>query len=205
MTRYIVLSAVALAAALGFLSGRAVSQEAPKPPSEEEQAEGMKRWMEISTPGPEHAFLAKRVGKWKTVNRVWMGGPGSPPAESEGTAEFRTILGGRYLLQEYKGAMVGMNMEGVGISGYDKFRKRYVDLWMDNFSTGVFTLTGHLDPTGKILVMQGEMDEPAMEQIGKAARFVTRIADDDHFVLEAYDVHLGENAKVMEIAYTRVK
>ena len=66
-------------------------------------------------------------------------------------------------------------------------------------------LTGHLDQTGKVLTMYGKMDEPMTGHIAKMTRFVTTIVSDDEFVVTAYDLVLGDNAKVMEITYQRVK
>ncbi len=191
-----------LVAATALVTTRAVSQEQP---SSEEMAEAMKKWMEMGTPGDEHAFLMKRVGKWTTHYRMWMGGPGSEVVESDGKSEITSILGGRWLQEKTSGVMMGMPHEGFGLTGYDKFRKQFRTIWLDNMSTTIYAFNGHLDKTGRILTTYGEMDEPMTGHIAKMARFVTTIKSDDEFLIEAYDIVLGDNAKVMEIIYQRVK
>jgi len=198
----IALLALAVIGAIAFATSQGVTQEQP---SEEEMAEGMKRWMEMSQPGPMHDLLKKQVGSWTTVSKMWMGGPGSPPMEATGTAEFHEILGGRFVQGTQGGDMMGQPFEGFSIAGYDNFRKRFVTLWMDTWGTGVFTLYGHKDREGKVITMYGQMDEIMTGEIGKMARFVTRWIDDDNFVIDAYDIALADDAKVMEIAYKRVK
>ena len=42
--------------------------------------------------------LAKMAGKWKLQVSSWMA-PGAPPMKSEATAEFTSIMGGRFLQQ----------------------------------------------------------------------------------------------------------
>jgi hypothetical protein len=206
MTFKITVSAMLLVAATVLVTSHAVSQEMPGsdqlPP---EMQEGMKKWQEAMTPGEEHAFLRKRVGKWKQKVRFWMSGPGSEPMESEGTCEITSILGGRWLQEKSAGLMMGMPHEGFGLSGYDNFRKQFRSVWLDNMSTTIYELTGHLDKSGKVLTMYTQMDEPMTGEIAKMARFVTTIVSDDEFRMEGYDIALGDDAKVMEIVYTRVK
>ncbi len=202
MSMKITIGAMLLVAATALVTTQAVSQEQPSP---EEMQEAMKRWMEAGTPGEQHAFLMKRVGKWTTQFKIWMGGAGSPPTESTGTAELKSVLGGRWLEETSKWQFMGMPAEGFGLSTYDNFRKQYRSVWLDNMSTTMLQFTGHLDPTGKVLSMYGEMDEPMTGHIAKMTRFVTTIVSDDEFVVTAYDLVLGDNAKVMEITYQRVK
>lgn len=201
----LIVGALALIALTAFLTGQAVSQEGHQQPSPEEMQEIMRLMVEAGTPGENHEWLMKMVGSWTTNSTMWMGGPDSPPVTGEGTAEFEATLGGRYLWQEFHGNFMGQPYEGRGISGYDNFRKRFFDIWFDSMSTSAFTMYGHLDATGKIKTMVGEMDEPGLRQVGKIARFVMTFESDDRMVLSAYDLAVGPDAKVMEIAYTRVK
>src|SRR5205809_778246 len=59
--------------------------------SPQEQAM-MEKYMKAATPGPEHQAMAKMAGKWNLKVTAWMA-PGAPPQTSNGTAEFRSILG----------------------------------------------------------------------------------------------------------------
>jgi len=48
------------------------------------------------------------TGSWEFETKMWMEGPGAPPALSKGTAEMKMIMGGRFLRQDLKGEMMGM-------------------------------------------------------------------------------------------------
>src|SRR5262249_28558199 len=132
--------------------------------------------------------------------------------DTKGTSESRWILGGRFLHDQVTsemmmpgpdGKMMTMKFEGAGLTGYDNFRKCYVGTWADSMGTQLLTMRGAYDPAKKTLTMYGEMDEPAMDQVGKMVRYVTRIVDDNTHIFEIYDLASGEGYKVMEITYTR--
>jgi hypothetical protein len=189
----------------GFLSGeedehakygRDVPEMTP-----EAQAEMMKTWQAMATPGKYHERLGYFLGDWTTTTKMWMG----PQAmESEGKATFRWLMKGRWMSQDYSGSVMGMPMRGFGISGYDNYRKAYVGCWMDSFSTVMATYEGGIDRSGKVIEQFGKMDEPTMGQIGKTAKYVTRIVDADTFVFELHDLDIiGGQTKVVEITYTR--
>src|SRR5439155_6493988 len=89
----------------GIDAGTDADTKAPPQMSAAEQ-EMMQKYMQAATPGPEHQRLAKLAGKWKLQFTSWFA-PGAPPQKSEGTAEFKTVLGGRYVQQEVKGDMAG--------------------------------------------------------------------------------------------------
>lgn len=181
----------------------AKGQAHPDPPAD--MAKSMADWQALMVPGPQHDYLDQFVGDWDTVSRMWMGGPDAPPTETKGESSIRWALGGRYLEQRYTGSMMGMPMEGIGYTGYDRNRNRYFMTWMDNFSTAPSTGYGMFGPEGKVLSFYGQMDEPMTGEIGKGVKYVTRIVDADTHVFEVHDLALGENAKVVEVEYTRRK
>jgi len=53
-----------------------------------------------------------------------------------------TILGGRFLMQNCRGTMFGQPYEGLGITGYDRFKKKFVGLWLDSLSTAILAMSG---------------------------------------------------------------
>jgi len=170
-----------------------------------QDAEAMKRWQAACTPGKQHAELKKFVGSWDTTMRMWMG-PGTPPLESKGSAEFRWLMEGRWLQQDYKGSMMGQPMRGFGLQGYDNFKQKHVSMWVDDSTTTLTTSEGNLDQTGKILWAFGLMDEPMTGEHDKTVRYVTRWLADDKFVFEIHDLPMSETEpKVVEITYTRRK
>jgi hypothetical protein len=181
------------------------------PPGAPDMQEMMKKWQELNALGPQHEEMAKAVGKYDTVSRMWMA-PGAPPVESKGTAEFELILDGRYLRQKYHCPGIDMGMgkpepfEGIGLEGYDNFRKQYVSTWVDSMSTGILYMTGTCDETGNAITYTGKADDPMTGQKDKPFRMVVRKISDDKAVFEAYQrTPEGQEFKTMEIEYTRQK
>jgi hypothetical protein len=187
------------------VSAQVVSQEKPEQqqPGGEQYAEMMAKWMEMNAKGPEHEKFVDAVGTWKAVMKHWMV-PGMPPRVSEGTAEFKLLLDGRYIQQTYK--CEAEKFEGIGIEGYDRMRKKYVSIWMDTMSTGIFVSEGTADASGKVFTYFGKMDDFMTGERDKVTRSVARVISDDEVVFEMYDRRpdVGEY-KTMEIRYTREK
>ncbi len=213
-----VVGLVILVSALAFVTQQAVSQTAKEPLKDkaaapenkmpgmsEQEAAMMQEWMKLAAPSDAHKKLEPLVGKWNHTSKVWMSGPGSTPMESSGTTERKWILGGRFLMEEHKGQMMGMPHEGLGLNGYDNFRNMYTSTWCDNMGTTILTMKGMADPAGKTFTFYGEMDEPGMKVTGRTVKYVTRIIDNDKNVFEIIDLHAGDNYKVVEVTYTRVK
>jgi len=200
---FILLCVICLAA--GIAARDASAQEKKKStgkmPSEEEM---MKRWEAAMTPGEAHKKLEAFVGSWDVEAKAWMKGPKDEPSVSKGTAEYKMALGGRYLQQEFAGEMMGQPMSGVGYTGYDNFRKKYVSFWIDNMGTAMSTMEGTMDKDGKALTMWGKMDEPATGEKDKKVKYITRVVDKDKHVFEMYDPErFGEKKPVMVLTYTR--
>ena len=181
-------------------------------PTPEQMAEMMKKWQATATPGENHKHLEHFVGSWDLTMKMWMAGPESKPTVSKGTAESKWVLGKRYVQESIKAEMkmpgpdgkeMALPFEGLGMTGYDNFKKVYVATWADDMGTQLLTMRGNYDPAKKTLAMYGEMDEPAMDLYGRMFKTVTRVVDKDNHVFEMYDLHVGENFKVMEIAYKR--
>ncbi len=203
---------------LAFLTRSAVSQSAKEPAKDkpaaaagkmpamsEQEMAAMQEHMKLNAPGEHHKKLDAFIGKWNSASKMWMGGPGTPAMESSGTTERKWILGGRFMAEEYKGQMMGMPHEGFGLTGYDAYRNLYTSTWSDNMTTAILTMKGTADPTGKVFTYYGEMDEPHLKVAGRMVKYVTKIIDDDKHVFEIIDLHAGDNYKVIEVTYMRVK
>lgn len=165
---------------------------------------GMERWMESMKPGLAHEFLASFEGEWKTTTRMFME-PGAPPMESKGTSSARMILGGRFLEEKLSGEMMGQPLEGMGLTGFDNNTQLFVSTWCDSLNTGITMSHGSIDQTGRVLTYVGSMNEPMTGEIGKAIKMVLTRTDEDHHLFEMFEVLYGEQFKVFEIEYARVK
>ncbi len=197
------IAAAALLLAASIRPARAEDAKAKAPPqmSAAEQAM-MEKYMKAATPGPEHQKLAKLAGKWKLQVTAWMA-PGAPPEKSEGTAEFTSLLGGRYLQQEVHGNMGGQPFEGRGVEGYDNVTKESFGTWMDTMSTGLLVARGKCAADAKKCTYRGTMPDAVAGKAVPMTEILT-YTDDDHFSFELHGPGPdGKVFKMIEIAYTR--
>lgn len=170
-------------------------------PSKAQSNDDMKAMMAYATPGDNHKLLAKMSGTWNATVTFWMQ-PGAPPMTSTATAVNEMIMGGRYLQSKNTGTMMGQPFEGMSVTGYDNAKKIFFATWIDNFGTGIMTLTGNWDDAAKALVFTGTEVDPAS---GKdiTIREVFRNPDDNTQIMEMYSNMQGKEVKNMEIKYTR--
>jgi len=174
-------------------------------PAGADQEAMMKEWAKWAMPGEMHKHLEKMIGNWTVETKMWMD-PAAPPMESKGTAKNSWVLGGRWVRQEYTGDMMGMPFEGIGMTGYDNFRKEFVSTWQDNMSTTMMRSTGTCNAAGTEFSLSGTMDEPITGERDKKFRHVWKVTSADMHVFEAYDNIPGKGeVRVMELTYTRVK
>jgi hypothetical protein len=195
----------ALCAALALAVTAAAAQEKPKagPPamSAEEKA-AMEAMEKMATPGPAHKPIADLAGTWDAeVTMYW----GPTPAKSSGVSENRLVLGGRWVEQRFKSEMMGQPFEGLGYTGYDNFKKKYVGTWMDNMTTAVMVSEGTYDAAGKVMTSTSTMDDVVT---GKptVVRMTSTIVDADNHLFEMFGPGPdGKEMKQMEIHYRRRK
>jgi hypothetical protein len=193
---------VLMMTAAGLLATASASAQTDKPAGSPDQAAAMEKMMAMMQPGPEHQQLAKLVGKWSSVNKMWMD-PAAPPMELTGVMEYVSVMGGRYLHGTYKSVMMGMPFEGMSVDGYDRYKKEYFSLWFDNMGTGFIDMRGTRSPDGRTTVMKGLMFNP---QLGKDSpvRSVTTWIDDNTIRYEMFETKDGKEARSMEVTYKRM-
>ena len=194
-------------AGCALLAGPALAQEkkAGGPPqmSAEEKAT-MEAFAKMAAVGENHKLLGYMLGDWITANKMWMQ-PGAPPMESLGTCSSKPAMGGRYILSEHKGMVMGQPFEGVATTGYDNTTGKFVATWMDNMSTGIMLTTGSYDPASKSFTYLSEMPDPMQPKVVVKVREVFKLVDKDKHMLEWYETRDGKEAKTMEVTYTRKK
>ena len=112
-------------------------------------------------PGPEHANLKAFVGTWElTVEGV----------KEKGSAEIKSILGGRFITEDVKVPFGNSSMEWHGVIGYDRVKKQYTGVWFDNMGNTTRSDSGEADKTGRIISFRGQ-------HVGQA-KFLWRISND---------------------------
>lgn len=201
------------AAAKADEAGAAAGAQAG-PGGQPDMAAMMKKMTDAMTPGPMHKHLEPMVGKWNSSTKAWMGGPDSEPSVSTGTMESKWVLGGRYVQETHKsmfkmpgpdGQMQEYPFEGMGLTGYDNFKKMYTFSWADNMSTQILTGLGTYSADKKALTLYGTMDEAMLDTVGRTVKYVHRMVDKNTHVFEIYDLHAGEDYKMLEVTYERAK
>jgi hypothetical protein len=184
-------------AALVLVPPLAGSQEG----GETSEQQMMELWRKWAMTDEHHKQLAWYVGKWDTeMNVVGMG-------TTKGTAEFKWIIDGRWLAETREGTMMGQPLQGYGIIGYDRFKKKWVATKVSSMDTAMLRFEGTVvDPTGKVMVLWCNLDEYLTGEHDKMAKAVYRRIDDTKFVLEVWDMAMGpEGGRAFDITYTRSK
>lgn len=174
-------------------------------PSLNAQDEGneMQVWMEYMTPGWAHEMLAKSEGEWTADISMWMA-PGTEPTKSIGESVNKMILGGRYLQSTYKSNIMGMEMNGFAIEGYDNALGKFVNIWIDNMGTGIMYMEGIYDKETKTVNYEGEMVNPTMKGKMKV-RETYQFVDENTSKMEMFAVTPEGDFKTMEIVFSRKK
>lgn len=161
----------------------------------------MAAYRQVGTPGAPHALLAGLEGSWISHSRGWME-PGQPPMEGSGTCEQKMILGGRYLQQEYTGEMMGETFHGINLVGYDNHTGKFVSVWLDSMSTGIYSFEGSAGKDGKSITQDCHYDDPVKGPT--TWRSVTRFVDSRTLEYEMYLIpDGGVPEKVSETTLTR--
>lgn len=163
-------------------------------------------WMANALPNEHHARLDAYVGQWDVTVRFWTA-PGMPPQVNQGTSEFKWILDGRFLQENFQSVMqMGENQpetfRGFGLTGYDNIKQRYVGIWADTMSTAVIESVGQFDESTGGLVLNSEFDDP-MTGEPTTMRTELRQIGEDELLMEAYKPIGDQDFKCLEITYTR--
>lgn len=163
----------------------------------------LQAFVELAAPGPEHAMLERLAGKWDVQTKFTMA-PDAPPAEGTGKSVGKAVLGGRYIQQTYKGGFLGLEFEGLGITGYDKVKKQFTNIWLDSMSTYAMTSSGTINDAGDTITFLSEEYFDPMRDGNAKLKWVLRFDGKDSYTTVFYDVtEPGTEVKSGEITYTR--
>ncbi len=157
---------------------------------------------EMPKPGPEHAILNHDAGTWDATVEAWTA-PNAPPSVSKGVSESR-LLGGFWLIDDFKAEFMGMPFEGHGTSGYDAAKKKYIGTWVDSMSAGLNVSESTWDE--KTQTMSGYNEGPGPDGKPMKTRGVTQWKDADTKVFSMYaPTPDGKEVLSMRITYKRRK
>ena len=166
--------------------------------------EMMKKYEAAATPGEQHKVLAGIVGNWKTTSQMW-NAPDTKPEVSKGSANFKMILGGRWLQQEFKGTAMGKPFQGIGMLGYDNVKGKYVTHWYDSMSTGSMESEGEFDASTKTFKDRGIASCPISPTKTQEVRNEWQMVSKNKMIFSMYGRNPdgGPEFKMMEIVYTK--
>jgi hypothetical protein len=155
-------------------------------------------------PGPEHKLLEPLIGTWTAKLKTWTD-PTQAPQVSDGTLVRKSILGGRFLHEDFDGSLMDKPFQGMGVMGYDRAKKQFVCSWIDSAGTAVHQSRGTYDEAAKTWTFKQEDTCPITGKPVKM-RDTLRIVNDDEEQIEMYR-QLGDEKemKTMEITLTRKK
>jgi hypothetical protein len=196
------LVSAVLVMAIWAAAGTGDPQEKPAPAMKAEEKVMIDSWLKYAAVGAPHKMLAERAGQWEATVKFWSA-PGAPPEESTATADCTLILGGRYLVEKVEGTFNGMTFSGMGITGYDNIKQRFVSVWMDSMSTGIMQSEGVAD--GATIRWMSETPDPIHNRYRKT-RGTDTLTSADTRTADSFDTSPdGKEFKNMEIVYTRKK
>ena len=149
-----------------------------------------------------HLQLSKLVGDWEGTAKTWFE-PDKLADESPVEGTMRLILGGRFILHEYKGSLSGKPLEGMAIIGYHIALKKYQCAWVDSFHNGT-----------AIMFSEGEKGDPRLSILGGYEvpeigqhwgwRTEIEIVSESEITITAYNISPGgEASKATETNYKK--
>lgn len=163
--------------------------------------EFMKDWTASAAPGDEHKKMEDYAGEWDVETKMWMV-PGTEAMPGTAEAKSHLILGGRYLLTEYKSDFMGMPYEGFLVQGYSNLQNQNFSIWMDSMGTVPSIAWGQRDDTGTLETTGTMVD--VMTPGGRPTRSIGKDHGKDQFSYDMYDsLPDGSEWKVMELVYSR--
>jgi Protein of unknown function (DUF1579) len=149
-----------------------------------------KDFAKLGAPGPEHRLLQKLVGTWE----LSMQG-----STKKGSAQFKSMWDGRFVSEEATLPFEGFTMEWRGIYGYDKHKKKYTAVWVDNMDTNTESAEGGFDADGKILTLKGQHEAASSGQLETYIWRIT-VIDDANLKIAMLELDkAGKETGAMEI------
>ncbi len=184
-----------------LVSAGLLAQDNPYGEMSPQQQKKMAAWMKYMTPGEHHQKLMAKAGDW-TVEGKMIETPGGEPDLFNGTANLTEIMGGRFILETFKGDFRGQPFEGMGVFGYDNLTDNYTGIWLDNMGTGIMTSEG--TPSGDDTIHYMMQQPDFINGVYTQGRIVEKQVSPNKLVSSFYNTTPeGEEYMHMELTYVR--
>jgi Protein of unknown function (DUF1579) len=157
---------------------------------------------DASAASSPYKVLAMEEGVWDA--EITLKIPGQD-TKSKGV-ETNRMIGGKWLISEFKGEMFGTQFEGSGQNGYDAKKGKYVASWVDSMSKSITLMEGSYDEKTKTLTITGDTENPESGE-PMTLRLETQFTGEDTRVFNEF-VRMGEQKefmKLMEVKFTKRK
>lgn len=151
-------------------------------------------------PSEIHSKMAMRVGDYVISSKFTF--PDGKTQESKGTAKLTMILDGRFLKEENSSTMMGKQITGFRLFGFNTEAGQFEAIWTYTGATSMMRLIGKMTEEGKTLEFKATVDGGK----DKAATFniTYHLVDEDTFRVELVS-RLADGAKgpTLESTYKR--
>ena len=157
---------------------------------------------ENSLESGNHFELAKMAGSWTGLTQTWFG-PGDPVDTSTWRGTIRSILGGRFMLHEYTGMMMGEALSGIAIIGHHIKDGKFQSAWADSFHMGTGIMLSEGSGEGKLFEALGHYTGSGPGDVW-GWRTEMQMPDNDTLIITMYNITPeGEATKAVETHYKR--
>lgn len=179
--------------------------EPPVKPTVEDMKKHMEAMAEVGRPGPLNKVLTDRAGDYTIKVQMWMNAAdrAAAPMESAGEATLRSVLGGRFVMQDETAMLAGEKITSIKYWGYSKDTKRYEGVWSYTGSTSMMILTGTSTDEGK--TVRYTSDVVAAGQKEKYEITVTQVTPDSFTIELVGLMENGAKGAALLSTYTRKK
>lgn len=155
---------------------------------------------QMPQPTAEHQKLTEFAGVWDVT--IAFTGEDNKPVKSKGTCVRKQPMGGFWLVDKFQAQMMGQSFSGLGTTGYDPVKKKYVGTWIDSMTPSIMVTEGGFDKTGKILTMSGMA--PGFDGKPVMNRTVTTIKDRNTHLFQMFAPGPdGKELTMLTITYNR--
>ena len=114
-------------------------------------------------PGPEHAFLAKKVGVWD-IECEYFFDPSSDPMRATGVDTVEA-LGPYWIVARSQFDLPGITLNGIAATGFDPVVKMFKGTWFDSATPFLYNFEGMYDAERDLLEMTGENIDPSTGEL----------------------------------------
>ncbi|MDI7174549.1 DUF1579 family protein [Leptospira santarosai] len=162
-----------------------------------------KEKFEISKREGIHKEFEFLIGNWKGVAHMIFE-EGKIADESPIAGTMKLVLGGRFILHEYKGSFKGEPLEGIAIYGYHIDRNRYESAWIESFGMGTGILFSEGSPRENEWSFTGHYGGETPETRWGWKTYIEKEGNDKLVLFSQNLRPTGEKAGGVRILYDRV-